>query len=333
MAGYGSTHRIPGAPLYRGTSIPEEVTILPLSTNGERHFVASNIVDENKLKKLLMDCVEEWSNEMDVSILSYRDRLWFDWIIRMESYGPFWFARFPCPNSSCKTYMKEPARHRVNMREFDVVNLYFPGDTDANGNIVPQDAYRVKLPVKGNIIDWLPLSGAEDDLIDEETDGMLMSNTASPELTESIKARLRLAKQIRLIDGEPVDAGTKYEFVESLRGRDLMVLRIAVESKEFGVNMLTNLVCFDCGMTRPGPQVIVPLDGEFFRPKFDGFEDPVTTGHNESVSDPAVSVAGGDSVPSDTGKHPDDRLREDASVGEETLREKSEGNLHTEGSI
>jgi hypothetical protein len=74
----------------------------------------------------------------------------------------------------------------------------------------------------------------------------------------------RAALRVVTVDGEEVDIAEAQHLVKSLRGKDALAFRQAVERVNFGIDPEVEAPCQYCGYPN---DLILPMDKSFFRPE------------------------------------------------------------------
>lgn len=236
------------------------VNVEPWSTKEEQLLVSPNINFTETLSRLitrLTDCPVP----PDDLLLIDRQMLFI--YMRCLSYGSEYSFSYRCEHCD------ERVDHSMDLeKDLDVTYIDDPEFLeliDVDDVELLSEPFDLRLPLQEKVIGWRMLRGSDERAVDKfirrMAKGMRKSGAAKDERGDYI---YRAALRICTVDGVNVDIRHAIEQVESLRGKDSLAFRQAIEAMSFGINPELEVNCRSCGYLN---EVFMPLDKEFFRPK------------------------------------------------------------------
>lgn len=195
--------------------------------------------------------------------LLLKDRFQIFLYMKCLSIGSDYTFFYPCENDMCG----KKARHDMNLEKD--LNVTYVDDPDFLESIGMDDVEQLTEPFdlilpNNHTIGWRMLRGKDERAVDKYVRRMQKGTTKKPAKKDHV---YRAALRIETIDGEkPDNIREAMDFViNSMRGKNAVAFRQAIEEMRFGVDTeLQDVECDHCGY----PQDIeMPLDKEFFRPK------------------------------------------------------------------
>jgi len=178
--------------------------------------------------------------------------------MRCLSYGGAYSFNYKCEECG------EKVKHDMDLEKD--LNVRYADDELLLKQLGFQDISEMKepflcqLPVQGKTIGWRMLRGR-----DEASVRKYASQMRRRGITDEDPGYLyRLALRIMEIDCEPMkNISDALAFVETLKGKDALAIREAIESVDIGIDPELEVICRNCGYPN---DVIMPQDKSFFRP-------------------------------------------------------------------
>jgi len=240
--------------------IPDgKVRLRMLEVTDEKKLLA-NPDDTESLDKVLKSCVVT-PKELGIGKLLPPDYLFLLIKLRILSYGDEYGWQFTCP--SCrKTFRK-----KVNLSTWNVINLDHDHDMEKfwGKELKPricQFPFKLK-PLRNEDLKWI-----------ETQKKIIIDRTGENE--EDVLRLVRAIQEVVVPKAE--DNNEPFllknsdftwrqikKVVEGLKGGDRRWLEAALDRLEFGIQNKMTITCAGCNNPQ---EVIVPLEAEFFRPKY-----------------------------------------------------------------
>lgn len=241
-AKYETTVKLPSRGiLYK--DIPEEITLRTMTTNDEKLLYGSN---NNVFAKVLKSCIVE-PKDIDMGELLPFDEQFLIMKLRTHTYGSMYKLQGVCPHCGNKETFE------INLDELECYYL------DENFT----EPLEFTLPDCGSKVSVKLLRNKDWDAVRRQSKKIAKATGANARELEYIT---RMARYIKMIDGEEVDEGKSQSFVEKLTGRDAAYFWWSIdEAVKCGLDTTSEVVCGSCGEEYELPFTI---NSEFFRPKF-----------------------------------------------------------------
>lgn len=245
---------LPSRGQFYGDKLPGGVvSIEPLGTREEKLFAtnrAAQLID-----KIFEKCVR--CEPLSHTELVLGDRLFLLLQLRVISYGENYQFPFRCSECGAKSYGD------VNL---DTLPVKTAADR-ATG------LFTVELPLCGSTVEMRLLTGQDEIQIRKYAAQINQKSRGKDVGSEHV---YRLARRINKIDGEDVGIRETMEFVESLKGKDSLRIKDAIDDNEVGPELEVEPECHSCGFSN---ELVLPFEAEFFRPRRRraGDHDPVRT--------------------------------------------------------
>jgi hypothetical protein len=230
----------------------------PWSTKEEQLLISPNINFNETLSRLisrLTDC------PIPPEKLLIIDRYMAFIFMRCLSYGADYSFDFRCEDC------EDRVAHHMNLeKDLNVVYVDNEDFLESLG-LASVDELRepfdLTLPIQGITLGWRLLRGSDERSVDKYIRRMAkgMGKQAKGGRGDYI---YRAALRIETVDGEEVDIRQAIETVESLKGKDSLAFRQAIEAMSFGIDPEIDVNCENCGYLN---EVLMPMDKQFFRPK------------------------------------------------------------------
>ena len=229
--------------LYGGAFPGGEVVISPMTTAEEKILQQAGkdrleIVD-TLIQRCLVSCPVKYED------LLLPDMFYLLLAVRNVTYGPNYIMRLTC--ARCDT------EHVKTLQVPTDLELRCLDESDEG------EPWEVLLPDCQKRVHFRHLR------VKDETDirkWSRQSYSRSQQIGDPAY-QYRIAKHITAINGAEVNGVQKLEFVEDMIGGDSLVLRRAIQKKEFGVRLLLDSSCPRCGHEE---KTQLPFDREFFHP-------------------------------------------------------------------
>jgi len=227
----------------------------PWGTQEERLLISPNIdYDEviDRLVKRLTDC------PIPADDLTLPDRQHIFIYMRCLSFGGDYSFFFQC--SECK----EKVKHSMDLeKELDVK---YADDPELLSSLGFDDAEDFKepfefvLPLKQQRVGWRMLRGKDERKVKKYVQKMTKRHGSDERYDYIYRAALRIVS----VDGKDLEITDKLSFVSSLKGKDALAIRQAVDKVDFGLDTELEVKCRSCGYPN---DLIMPIDKSFFRPE------------------------------------------------------------------
>ncbi len=243
---------LPSRGLFYNGEVPDGlVHVEPMGTKQEKIFAAGK-QGSVVLNRIFDDCLSCPIPHLDLIL---GDRIWVLINIRAVSRGSMYDFPFKCEECGKK-----------DTAEVDLLKLplkHPPKD------LTPADLpFKVKLPIKNIELGLRLLTGKDDEAV--ERYGQQVAKH-SPVEAEEAKYVYRLARRIVSVDDEKMGIQELMKLVEEIRGLDSQALQEAFDEFEVGPTLEMEPTCNHCGYVND--EVILPIRGQFFRPKRRGSAD------------------------------------------------------------
>lgn len=232
--------------LYGGNFPGGEVVLSPMTTSEEKILQQQGKDRLEIIGELIRRCLVYCPVAYDDLLVP--DMFYMLLMIRNLTYGNDYKFQLEC--SRCElTY-----HHRIDLPQGLILRCL--DDTDDG------EPWEVSLPRSGDTLRFKLLR------VKDENDIRRWSRQAYQRSYQAGDPAYtyRLAKHIVSVNGADLDPVKRLHYVEEMLGGDSVVLRRALEKKEFGVDMMIDTNCPGCGCTY---KTRMPFDSEFFRPSGD----------------------------------------------------------------
>ena len=182
--------------------------------------------------------------------------------MRCLSYGGDYTFSFRCEDCNEKVEHDMDLEHDLNVVYVDDRAFLESLDLDDVSQLT--EPFELMLPIQQRSVGWRLLRGKDERAVDKHVRRMVKGNKAkrSDERSDHV---FRAALRIEQIDGRrPESIVEAIETIESLKGKDSLAFRQAIEAVSFGIDPELEVTCRNCGYPN---DVFLPLDKSFFRPK------------------------------------------------------------------
>lgn len=238
---------LPSKGLPYGGNLPGgKVFISAITTKEEKIFTAGASSGDDKMDYLFNTCVD-LGKELTTARLVLPDRFFLLISLRALSYGNKYGFQFRC----------EGCNHQFRY-EMNIIK-------DLEYTEVPDDwsePFYVTLPMSGKRVGLCLLRGKDEKEIAQVVDKKSQSAVAE---VGSPSYSLTMSRPIVEVDGQALDPMKALAFYEGLVALDGIAIRDKIAKSGFGYNPEVNIVCPSCGFRNYD---MLPVDTEFFRPKF-----------------------------------------------------------------
>lgn len=224
--------------------IPAEVIIRNITTTEEKMIFGSSNV--KTLDEVMNDCIKEPA-DLDVNELLTADKHYILIQLRILTYGKDYTVKNTCEHCG------ETNKYDVNLLEDMPVDIL---DEDF------VEPFEVELPMCEDTVGLRLLRGEDLEKVNRKVKRIKKRSLGK---TGNLNYILRKAESIVTVNGEELDSGKSQKYVESLHGRDSAYISSALESIRVGYD---NLVFKDCKSCGGEMEFGLPMNREFFRPKF-----------------------------------------------------------------
>lgn len=242
--------------LLDGDNFPEgRLHIEPWGTQEERLLISPNIdYDEtiNRLIVRLTDC------PLPPEDLLLADRQHIFIYMRCLSFGGDYSFSFQC--SECK----EKVRHSMDLEKD--LDVKYADDSDLLKALGCDDVadfkepFEFTLPLQQKRVAWRLLRGKDEMRVKRYVRKMTKKHGSDERYDYIYRAALRIVS----VDGNELEITDAITFVSSLKGKDALAIRQAVDRVDFGLDTELEVKCRNCGYPN---DLIMPIDKSFFRPE------------------------------------------------------------------
>jgi len=240
---------------YNGALPDGILNVDPWGTQEERLIISPAVPFTeilNRLIKRLTDC------PMDPLELLLVDRWHLFIYMRCLSYGGEYSFNFKCDECSTKN------RSTIDL-ELDL-DVTYADDKDLLLNLGVSsldEPFTLALPMLGKIVRWRMLRGSDEVATEKYVSNMRSKGSRRGALKDEDQGYIfRLARRIVDIDGVQPSISDALELIESLKGKDALALRQAIQNMNIGIEQELRPKCDSCGWEN---EIIMPLDKTFFR--------------------------------------------------------------------
>lgn len=241
--------------LYNGTFQGGFLHVEPWGTQEERIFISPNIdYDEtiNRVIKKLTDC------PIPPEDLVLADRQHIFIYMRCLSLGGDYSFYFRCDECNEKVKHSMNLETDLNVKYADDPELLKSLGLDSAEDF--QEPFEFTLPVQQKKISWHLLRGKDEMRVRKYAQRMARKHGSDERYDYIYRAALR----IDAVDGEKVDITDAIALVSSLKGKDSLAIRQAVDRVDFGIDTELEVRCRNCGYPN---DLVMPIDKSFFRPE------------------------------------------------------------------
>lgn len=231
--------------MYYNGKVPDGiVNVEAWSTKDERLLFNRNTSFTDNLDRLIKNCTD-LKITPDELILADKTQIFF--YMRCLAYGGDYSFDFRCSNCDKK------AIHNMDL-EKDLVVDYATDDM--------QEPFETKL--SQHTITWKLLRGSDE----KEVEKHVKRLRAKGSKEDDPGYIYRLATRLVTINNLPADNIVEsMDFIEKLRGRDVLTIRQSIDSVRIGINPEIEVDCNHCGYPN---DINLPMDKSFFRPAKQG---------------------------------------------------------------
>jgi len=227
----------------------------PWGTKEERLLISPNINYSSAIDRLISRLTDCPIPPGDL-LLSDRQHIFF--YMRCLSYGGAYSFSYKC--SECG----EKVKHDMDLE--NDLEVKYADDPALIKSLGFKDVSEMKepficqLPIQNKALGWRMLRGRDEALVRKYSSQMRKKG-----LTDEDPGYLyRLALRIMEVDCEPMhNISDALALVETLKGKDALAIREAIESVDIGIDPELEVVCRNCGYPN---DVLMPQDKSFFRP-------------------------------------------------------------------
>jgi hypothetical protein len=239
-----------------GDTFPEgKLHVEPWGTQEERLLISPNIdYDEtiNRLIVRLTDC------PLPPEDLLLADRQHIFIYMRCLSYGGDYSFFFKC--SECREKVKHPMNLEkdLDVKYADDPELLRTLGCDTVEDL--QEPFEFILPLQQKKVGWRLLRGKDEQKVKKYVKRMTKKHGSDERYDYIYRAALRTEQ----VDGQSMPMTDALTFITSLKGKDALAIRQAVDQVDFGIDTEIEAVCRNCGYPN---DIIMPIDKSFFRPE------------------------------------------------------------------
>lgn len=243
---------------FYGDAFPDGLLhVEPWGTKEERTLISPNINYDETITRLitrLTDC------PLPPDDLLLVDRQHIFIYMRCLSYGGDYSFFFKCSECGQKVKHQMDLEKDLDVRYVDDKEML--EGLGLRGIDELQEPFTFILPGQAKELGWRMLRGKDERAVDRFVRRMSKRTQGSDEKEDYI---YRTALRIMSFDGKPVtDINEAMTIAESLKGKDALAMRQAVESVDFGIETEIEAVCKNCGYPN---DMRMPLEKTFFRPE------------------------------------------------------------------
>lgn len=225
------------------TNITEKVRLRSMTTNEEKIIYGST---DNAIEEVLQACVVE-PEGLKVGELIAADSMVMLIDLRMLSYGTDYRVGFQC--SECGKKNAEFVYDLTDLEKYDL-----PEDFE--------EPIEIELPRSGDTLGVFLLRNKDFRDIEKWEKRI---NKKSPDIAGNIGYILRMASQIKQINGEEVSPMDAKQYVEKMQGMDSAYFWSSLNKIQIGYDLMIQKECSFCGAEN---EFELPVTSEFFRPVF-----------------------------------------------------------------
>jgi len=231
-----------------------KIQVEPWSSQEERLILSPNVDYETTLDRLVKRCTDCSIPPEDL-LLSDRQQLFF--FMRNLSYGGDYRCSFRC--KECSATNTEVINLEDKLKTINVDDPEFLLDAGYDSVDQVTEPFTLELEKLGVIVEWNQLRGKDERAVESYVKKQRKKKRGTKEREDYI---YRLALRISSVDGEAVDILEAVRLVESMKGKDILAFRRAVEKMSIGLDPEIELTC-ECGFEN---EIILPMDKSFFLP-------------------------------------------------------------------
>lgn len=224
-------------------TIPSEITMRGMGMGEEKMIYGSTNV--NAVDRALRNCIVEPKN-IDLGELLAADQHFLLMKLRVHTFGSDYHAMGKCTECGAK-----------NEFEVDLDEMLI--------NYLPEtftEPIEIPLVDSGDKLSVKLLRNADIDFVNRQA--KKLAKTLKVPAGE-LEYTMRMARMITHINGEQVDPGNAQKYVESMSSRDSAYFWFLLDEVKVGYDTIVTVVCPECGEEF---EFALPLNSEFFRPKF-----------------------------------------------------------------
>lgn len=225
------------------SGVPEIVKIRGITTKEEKIIFGST---DNAIQDVIQECILEPKN-LKVSNLIAADSMTILMDLRMISYGTEYKVPFTCQECG-----KKNPNITVDLSELDFNEL--PDDFE--------EPFEITLPRSGDVLGVFFLRNSDFRDVDRWERRL---RKQSPNIKGDIGYVLRMAKQIRYVNGEEIEKDKARFYVEEMQGIDSAYFWDQMNKFDIGYDLRIDKICVFCGADN---EFDLPVTAEFFRPSF-----------------------------------------------------------------
>lgn len=244
-----TTVELPSRGLLYDESIGSTVTLKSIEIKEDKMIFGSTTTDG--VTRALQSCIVE-PKGLKLSDLLPADQYFLLIQLRIHTYGSDYPVAVACTNPECTTN-GEKQDLVVDLDQLDVYKL--PEDFD-------EDIDTGALPASGDTLSLRLLYNKDYEAVAKQAK-KLAKKLKLP--YGEVEYGMRLAKHITAINGEEVDFHQAQQYVDSMHGKDIAYVWHVLDEVQLGYDTNVTLECKDCG---EDIEFVLPMNSEFFRPKF-----------------------------------------------------------------
>jgi hypothetical protein len=242
---------------FYGETFPEGMlNVEPWGTKEERTLISPNINFDETVTRLitrLTDC------PLPADDLLLVDRYHIFIYMRCLSYGGDYTFHFKCSECGQKVRHDMDLEKDLDVRYVDNVEMLKGLGLKSVDEL--QEPFTFILPDQQKELGWRMLRGKDERAVERFARRMSKKSSGDEKEDYIYRAALRIMS----FDGHPVDdISEAMRVVESLKGKDALAFRQAVESVDFGIETEIEVRCKSCGYPN---DMKMPLEKSFFRPE------------------------------------------------------------------
>lgn len=226
------------------SKIPEKVRLRSMTTKEEKIIYGST---DNAIEEVLQACIIE-PEGLKVGELIAADSMVMLIDLRMVSYGTDYRVGFQC--SECGKKNAEFVYDLTELEKYDLSEDF-------------QEPLEIKLPRSGDTLGVFFLRNKDFKEIDKWEKRI---KKQSPEIAGNVGYILRMASQIKVINGDEVSQMEAKKYVEEMQGLDSAYFWNQINKVKVGYDLTLNKECSFCGADN---DFELPVTAEFFRPVFE----------------------------------------------------------------
>lgn len=218
------------------------VEVRKMTINEDEILASSGGTALTRLSKVLQRC-SRLPEGFDPENLLVVDRMFLLIAIRTTTFGSRYHVQFKCPN--CGTANKADVDIVRDLEETSIADdMLEPFEV-----VLPDAGVRVGLRLQRGF---------------DEHDAVRSAKTTAARGNDPTPVRDQLRQVIVSIDGDPVtNPLVKLDLINRLTSMDLLAVREAMTSKDFGIDLTIHPECSRCAAES---EMEMPFSTEFFRP-------------------------------------------------------------------